>query len=1010
MRRANLARHLYGLLIFICVICLFPVFPLPADGASLADLAGKWNYNSFISGPSAPWWERGTLNVKPDGTFTGSGKDSKGNPDSLSGAFAISSDGIVMTGCGYADTPLCRIDSGNTVLVCTHISDAGSSNLTIFTKKAPSYSPADLAGNWEANFLSSGPTPWWATMTDTALPDGTYKGIFTPSDGPSTGISGQMSISRAGTITCVAGDCLSSPNNYAAFMGASKTVSVGTSGASLGQDALLSVSARQAASYSTADLAGMWRGNSLASGPGSPYWERDSLVIDADGTFSVSWTASDGTSGTGAGALSISPEGEITCVSGDCADRTTMSFMDAGKTVAAGAHTWLDGATREIAIFTKEAALTEKTGAREERSAPATSKKAAASSTGSLSVTINPTAAVTAGAQWSVDGGSLQISGTTVSALSAGSHKLAFNSVAGWNSPAGQTVKITVGKTTSATGLYVQQTGSLKVTLSPAAAVKAGAMWSVNGGAWQKSGATVSKLPIGLYTVTFQTVAGWNSPSSQSATVANNQTASVTGLYEEQVGSVQVTISPAAAVTAGAQWKVDTGAWQVSGAVVEGLAVGSHKLSFKSVTGWNSPKGQNVSVSESQTAPVDVSYVQQTGALKVTITPQAAVLAGANWNVDNGAQQQSGATVSGIPVGKHVVNFAPIVGYSAPGSFPVTISNGKTTSTSGSYKLKPGGSLTVTITPAGAVAAGAQWNVDGGAWQNSGDTVDNLSKGSHTVTFSDVAGWNTPDAQAVNISSGKTTDATGVYVQQTGSLTVTISPAEAVSAGAQWNVDGGAWQNSGATVGKLTVGNHTVNFKTITNWTTPASQTVKISSGQTASATGVYASNQLSWTPISAPCSYVSGGCSSCPPYPPWYGAPNCASCSVAMGYCELYQIDAKGTACGAPGAQFGSSQGAGAGNSLVPPPIVSCGQWHQGTGNPIGQLLYPSECVRGAGDPECTTIEMKIYAMDYGPSKCCGTTSENIAVEVVNPNNGGDMVETWPSDIVCSSPSGSCP
>ena len=39
-----------------------------------------------------------------------------------------------------------------------------------------------------------------------------------------------------------------------------------------------------------------------------------------------------------------------------------------------------------------------------------------------------------------------------------------------------------------------------------------------------------------------------------------------------------------------------------------------------------------------------------------------------------------------------------------------------------------------------------------------------------------------------------------------GSLTVTISPAGAVSAGAMWNVDGGSWQASGTTVSGLTVG------------------------------------------------------------------------------------------------------------------------------------------------------------------------------------------------------------
>jgi subtilase family serine protease len=153
-----------------------------------------------------------------------------------------------------------------------------------------------------------------------------------------------------------------------------------------------------------------------------------------------------------------------------------------------------------------------------------------------------------------------------------------------------------------------------------------------------------------------------------------------------------------------------------------------------------------------------------------------------------------------------------------------------------------GGGLTVTISPAAAITAGAQWNVDGGIWQISGATVEGLLVGSHKVNFNTITGWTAPASQTVNIINGQTTSAGGLYVQQTltGSLKVTISPTAAVSAGAQWNVDGGTRQNSGATVGNLSVGSHTVNFNTITGWTSPASQTVNIVNGQTTSASATY--------------------------------------------------------------------------------------------------------------------------------------------------------------------------
>jgi PKD repeat protein len=108
------------------------------------------------------------------------------------------------------------------------------------------------------------------------------------------------------------------------------------------------------------------------------------------------------------------------------------------------------------------------------------------------------------------------------------------------------------------------------------------------------------------------------------------------------------------------------------------------------------------------------------------------------------------------------------------------------------------------------------------------------------VAFNNIDGWTTPSCQTANIANGQTTSLGGAYAQQTGSLTVAISPAGAVTQGAMWNVDGGSWQVSGATVSGITVGSHTVAFNNIAGWTTPSGQTANVSNGQTASAIGTY--------------------------------------------------------------------------------------------------------------------------------------------------------------------------
>ena len=87
------------------------------------------------------------------------------------------------------------------------------------------------------------------------------------------------------------------------------------------------------------------------------------------------------------------------------------------------------------------------------------------------------------------------------------------------------------------------------------------------------------------------------------------------------------------------------------------------------------------------------------------------------------------------------------------------------------------GSLTVGLQPAGAVTAGAQWQVDGGSYRNSGDTATGLAPGSHSVSFKAVSGYTTPAGHSVSISSGANTTDSGTYtVVSPASYTLTLNP------------------------------------------------------------------------------------------------------------------------------------------------------------------------------------------------------------------------------------------
>ena len=151
------------------------------------------------------------------------------------------------------------------------------------------------------------------------------------------------------------------------------------------------------------------------------------------------------------------------------------------------------------------------------------------------------------------------------------------------------------------------------------------------------------------------------------------------------------------------------------------------------------------------------------------------------------------------------------------------------------------GSVQVTITPQEAIDAGAQWQVDDGDWQDSSYTQGDVVVGTRTVRFSTVTGWDTPAEQQLQVNFAETTATSGTYVRQEGSLIVLIAPTEAIAAGAQWRIDGGEWNDSGYLQTNLTVGSHTVEFKTVSDWVKPPNQAVQIDKDATAMTSGTYA-------------------------------------------------------------------------------------------------------------------------------------------------------------------------
>jgi Abnormal spindle-like microcephaly-assoc'd, ASPM-SPD-2-Hydin len=164
----------------------------------------------------------------------------------------------------------------------------------------------------------------------------------------------------------------------------------------------------------------------------------------------------------------------------------------------------------------------------------------------------------------------------------------------------------------------------------------------------------------------------------------------------------------------------------------------------------------------------------------------------------------------------------------------------------------------------------APWTLTGpNSYSQSGvgdQTLTSLAPGDYSLTWGDVPGWTKPTlaSETKAVISGGTITFSGTYVQQLGSLTVTISPQGAIDAGAQWKRVGTAtWFNSGSTESSIPVGAYTVEFKPVTGWTTPSSAGVTISNGVTATIGRTYVRKTdpiIQVTPSSLNFGYVAVG------------------------------------------------------------------------------------------------------------------------------------------------------
>jgi len=165
------------------------------------------------------------------------------------------------------------------------------------------------------------------------------------------------------------------------------------------------------------------------------------------------------------------------------------------------------------------------------------------------------------------------------------------------------------------------------------------------------------------------------------AIIANNWLAS-----GQTTGSLQVTILPQEAINAGARWRLDGSEWQNSGTILTDLSVGSHSVDFSDVVGWTEPANEIIQINGGQLTTLTGTYLKQAGSLRVIISPQRVINAGAQWRMNGGQWQNSGVVLSNLPAGLHTLEFSAVNFWIEPPDQNALVSDGDITTVIGNYK------------------------------------------------------------------------------------------------------------------------------------------------------------------------------------------------------------------------------------------------------------------------------------------------------------------------------------
>jgi sugar lactone lactonase YvrE len=272
--------------------------------------------------------------------------------------------------------------------------------------------------------------------------------------------------------------------------------------------------------------------------------------------------------------------------------------------------------------------------------------------------------------------------------------------------------------------------------------------------------------------------ANWTVKVVKGAQESDLRTFTVVPPLPPATGALTISLSPPEAISAGAQWQVDGSAFHYNGDVVTGLTPGAHAIVFHSASGFVTPATRNMNIVGGALTSDTQNYEETppTGFNLTLGTDGYGYISPSFIGTGTGSTYPNGASIRLTAVGSsgyHFVSWGGDLSGSGNPADVVMTGNKSITAT-----FAPGdprlGTLTVTIQPPEAVAAGVTWGWNENDFRASGSSYA-TDPGGYFIVIHYVAGWTGFGLVPVRLTGGETTNYT-VAVSSTSGGTAGTDP------------------------------------------------------------------------------------------------------------------------------------------------------------------------------------------------------------------------------------------